>query len=649
MRAKQGIAGLCCLIAGLAISANAAEITWGSAQDIAGDTDVSINGFSVFGASFDTASDVTVNGVTFRGGGTATTLQNSEVYGDDLTYSVNRNHDTAYTSTANPFASLSSNYKALLDGGLYSTLAGNVSVPMTLGNLITNLDYEVQIWVNDPRLTVDRTISVDGETTLDYNINNIAGSLGQYVIGTFTADAVTQSFTLSVTNGGWQINALQLRVTGGDIPTVAEIEATPTQGTPPLAVVFDGSGSISSGIITSYVWDFGDGNTGSGVLITNTYTSANTYTAWLTVTDDIGNTASNSVLITVTNAPLVAAVSATPVTGIAPLEVVFDGSGSSASTGGSITNYAWTFGDGNADSGAVVSNTYAAGNYTATLVVADSNGLYDTNTVVIQAYPEPLVEFTTQTAGTTATETFPSNFVAVSTNDLANSDQATFSSIVDNNGTIDAGQLPRLIDGIAGTSAQDGTEVMLQGEDSLTIHFDTSVNELGYDITNINTYAAWSTGAGGRASQGYDVMVTFMDDTSLVVSYGTYEANPTPNSWTAVYMTGLTENGGVIASGVKAITFSNFDEYPTGSTLVEVYREIDVLGTPTQSGEIGEVGIATVSGGQVVLTWESGIEANVLTNASLVYPNWGVAVPNAVPPVTNAIGSEAQLFYKLEK
>ena len=49
----------------------------------------------------------------------------------------------------------------------------------------------------------------------------------------------------------------------------------------------DGSGSYASdGSIESYDWDFGDGNTGSGVLVSHCYDIAGIYTVSLTVTDD---------------------------------------------------------------------------------------------------------------------------------------------------------------------------------------------------------------------------------------------------------------------------------------------------------------------------------------------------------------------------
>ena len=54
-----------------------------------------------------------------------------------------------------------------------------------------------------------------------------------------------------------------------------------------MPLQFDGSGSVDpDGSIVSYMWDFGDGSTGSGVTPTHTYAAAGDYTVTLTVVDN---------------------------------------------------------------------------------------------------------------------------------------------------------------------------------------------------------------------------------------------------------------------------------------------------------------------------------------------------------------------------
>lgn len=76
----------------------------------------------------------------------------------------------------------------------------------------------------------------------------------------------------------------------------------------------------------------------------------------------------------------------------------FDGSASHDD--GSITSYAWDFGDGSTGSGATTTHTYAAaGTYTATLTVTDDAGLTGTDTLTVTVL-QPLaatVRFTPET------------------------------------------------------------------------------------------------------------------------------------------------------------------------------------------------------------------------------------------------------------
>ncbi len=64
---------------------------------------------------------------------------------------------------------------------------------------------------------------------------------------------------------------------------------TPTRGSAPLLVHFDGRASTDpDGTIERYEWDFGDGTTGEGALIDHTYTQFGIYYATLAVYDNDG-------------------------------------------------------------------------------------------------------------------------------------------------------------------------------------------------------------------------------------------------------------------------------------------------------------------------------------------------------------------------
>ncbi len=92
--------------------------------------------------------------------------------------------------------------------------------------------------------------------------------------------------------------------------------------------------------MASYDWDFGDGQTGTGVNPTHSYASGGTYQVSLTVTDDGGatNTVSQEVVVADVppNVDPTASFSATP--GV--LTSAFDAS-SSSDPDGSVVSYDW--------------------------------------------------------------------------------------------------------------------------------------------------------------------------------------------------------------------------------------------------------------------------------------------------------------------
>ncbi|NQT52290.1 S8 family serine peptidase, partial [bacterium] len=96
---------------------------------------------------------------------------------------------------------------------------------------------------------------------------------------------------------------------------------------------------------------------------------------------------------TTTNAAPEAVLLATPTSGVAPLLVELDASGSS-DPDGTIVSCAWDFGDGTTGASAATTHTYLSpGTYTVTLTVTDDKGAKDTATETIV-----VVESTGQTA-----------------------------------------------------------------------------------------------------------------------------------------------------------------------------------------------------------------------------------------------------------
>jgi PKD repeat protein len=79
----------------------------------------------------------------------------------------------------------------------------------------------------------------------------------------------------------------------GNLPPVADGNG-PYTGTAGVAVSFDGTASDDpDGDIITYIWNFGDGATGSGDTTSHTYSTEGLYFVTLTVTDDAGTTGSS--------------------------------------------------------------------------------------------------------------------------------------------------------------------------------------------------------------------------------------------------------------------------------------------------------------------------------------------------------------------
>jgi hypothetical protein len=199
-----------------------AHIAWSSPSTIAADTDVSTAGSLVYAYNIGgtLVNPTTINGVTFSAfpivdGGTSTTSGSLTVQGFN-----NEPMSTAGgTGSGNaPFANLSANYQSMLGDAVQKSSGTIHFLDLTLLNLTVGQTYSLQVWTNNSNPVVQSASLWDffGDHVqgLDINTTDAIGGVGQYLFGTFTADAATEPFfvhgegTASV-NG--IINGLQLR------------------------------------------------------------------------------------------------------------------------------------------------------------------------------------------------------------------------------------------------------------------------------------------------------------------------------------------------------------------------------------------------------------------------------------------------------
>ncbi len=200
-------------------STSAAVISWGNPTTIAADSDVDTSGLLVGAWNIgDTGvTSTTVNGVIFSplaAPDSTTIAVNSGALTVDPSPGEFKSTNIAAGLPMAPFNTLSSSYQELLQAGTANPNSSTLGI--TLSGLTIGSPYLVQIWVNDSDSYLSGnphvgTTIVQGGPILDVNSTNAPGGVGQYVTGTFNADAITQQILLSSGAGHVTLNALQLR------------------------------------------------------------------------------------------------------------------------------------------------------------------------------------------------------------------------------------------------------------------------------------------------------------------------------------------------------------------------------------------------------------------------------------------------------
>ncbi len=160
-------------------------------------------------------------------------------------------------------------------------------------------------------------------------------------------------------------------------------------------VTFDASSSTSSSPIASFMWNFGDGTTASGVVVKHAFQNTGNYTVTLTTTDANGLSASvTHPVIVVGNTKPTASFVTSPTTPAAGQPIYFNASASQAGTGRFLVGYDWDFGTGRTGTGVTTSKAYdTSGEYTVTLVVTDDIGQTASTSKTVKVGADPVADF----------------------------------------------------------------------------------------------------------------------------------------------------------------------------------------------------------------------------------------------------------------
>ena len=159
----------------------------------------------------------------------------------------------------------------------------------------------------------------------------------------------------------------------------ASFTFTPTPVSVLVPATFDASASTpGTGALTisSFAWNFGDGSTSTGQMVTHAFASGGNFTVTLTVTNDRGLAASATQVISVSSTdPFTGDWVFSPTNVVVGSPVLFNADQIQTSVGHQVTQFNWNFGDGGTGSGVVATHTFAlSATYNVVLSVLDDLG-----------------------------------------------------------------------------------------------------------------------------------------------------------------------------------------------------------------------------------------------------------------------------------
>ncbi|UCF08539.1 MAG: right-handed parallel beta-helix repeat-containing protein [Thermoplasmata archaeon] len=214
--------------------------------------------------------------------------------GDNKVYSTPHNVTTTYngiTGYGEP--------EPTMDSSKLITIVMDIFKPIADAGLDDSVDED------DP-YTFDGSGSTDNVDIANWTWDFGDGNRGYGVAPTHTyTSSGLYVVVLNVTDptGSWDTDIVDIFV--NNVPPTADA-GDDRFGNEGEQLTFDGGGSYDAPSDISsliYLWDFGDGNIGSGKMVNHTYEENGTYTVTLQVTDDDGAVDTDSITVMVNNTP----------------------------------------------------------------------------------------------------------------------------------------------------------------------------------------------------------------------------------------------------------------------------------------------------------------------------------------------------------
>jgi len=258
--------------------------------------------------------------------------------------------------------------------------AGPLNMFVVVKPPLSVIASDTSICVGDAA-TIYATGSAGNGGPYTYSWSN--GPLTQSQVVTPPSGSITNNYIVTVSDGCStpMTDTSTVTINPGSIGL---LQGLPTDGCQPLTVAF--TGASNNGV--TYTWDFGDGNTGTGSNVSNTYYNSGVYDVELTIITAFGcETIIDSLAyINVYPKPVADFIaSPNPASSLSPIVSFTDMS----TVAVEITNWNWNFGDllSTTDVSAIQNPTYMyslAGFNTVTLIVTNQYGCIDTAEQIIE-------------------------------------------------------------------------------------------------------------------------------------------------------------------------------------------------------------------------------------------------------------------------
>jgi PKD repeat protein len=292
---------------GLATGVTSGQTTTISAKQssITGSTNLTVTAATLISIAVTPSNSSVAAGTTLQFTATGTFSNNST---QNLTSSVtwSSSNTTAATINASGLATGVTSGQTTTISAKQSSVTGSTNLTVTAATLIS-----IAVTPNNSSVAAGTTLQFTATGTFSNNsTQNLTSSVTWSSSNTTAATIDASGLATDVTSGqSTTISAKQGSITGSTTLTVtlgagptAVITASPKSGTAALTVALSGASSTDpSGTITSYAWNFGDGQTSTLVSPSHTYSVVGTYTVSLTVTDNGGRQGSTTTSITVSS------------------------------------------------------------------------------------------------------------------------------------------------------------------------------------------------------------------------------------------------------------------------------------------------------------------------------------------------------------